>query len=136
MRQRIAEWGLADQVEVQSAGVWARDGDRASDGATTVLGQRGISLQDHRSQAMTSELLEDASIVLVMEEEHRRSLFYLEPKHLRKVFLLTEMAGHSEDISDPYGGPLEGYAATVAELDRLITEGLPGILKRIGVARP
>jgi protein-tyrosine-phosphatase len=136
MHKRIAEWGLADQVEVQSAGMWARDGERASDGATMVLGRRGISLQEHRSQMMTSELLEAASIVLVMEEEHRRSLFYLDPKHLRKVFLLTEMVGHSEEIADPYGGPLEGYAETADQLDRLIGDGLPMILRRIGVARP
>ena len=136
MRKRIADWGLADQVEVQSAGVWARDGDPASNGAATVLGQRGIALQDHRSQAMTSQLLAAASIVLVMEEDHRRSLFYLEPKHLRKVFLLTEMVGRSEGIADPYGGPLEGYEETADELDRLIKDGLPAILRRIGVTRP
>ncbi|MDQ1301613.1 MAG: protein arginine phosphatase [Chloroflexota bacterium] len=136
MRKRIADWGLADQVEVQSAGTWARDGDRASDGAATALGQRGISLEAHRSQTMTSQLLEAANIVLVMEEEHRRSLFYLEPKHLRKVFLLTEMVGRSAEIADPYGGPPEGYAETADELDRLIGAGLPAILRRIGVARP
>jgi protein-tyrosine phosphatase len=133
MRRRIAELGLADQVEVQSAGVWARDGEEASAGAARALGQLGLSLADHRSQAMTAELLEKASIVLVMEEQHRRSLFYLEPKHLRKVFLLSEMAGRSEEIADPYGGPEEGYAATAEALDRLIAEGLPRILKRIGV---
>ncbi|MGC8781930.1 MAG: low molecular weight protein arginine phosphatase [Anaerolineae bacterium] len=133
MRRRIAELGLADQVEVQSAGVWARDGDQASEGAARALSERGLSLADHRSQAMTPELLEKASIVLVMEEEHRRSLFYLEPKHLRKVFLLSEMVGRNEEIADPYGGPPEGYTATAEELDRLIAEGLPRILKRIGI---
>jgi len=136
MRKRIMDLGLADQIAVKSAGVWARDGDRASEGATIVLGQRGVSLEEHRSQTMTSQLLEAASIVLVMEEEHRRSLFYLEPKHLRKVFLLTEMVGRSEDIADPYGGPLEGYAETADALDRLIEGALPNILRRIKVARP
>jgi protein-tyrosine-phosphatase len=133
MRQRIAERGLADQVQVLSAGIWVREGDRASDGAATILGRRGISLEDHRSQAMTVELLTAADIVLVMEEEHRRSLFYLEPKYLHKVFLLTEMVGRSEEVADPYGGPLEGYATTADELDRLVTDGLPMILKRIKV---
>jgi len=60
----------------------------------------------------------------------------LEPKHLRKVFLLTEMVGRSEDIADPYGGPLEGYAETADALDRLIEGALPNILRRIKVARP
>jgi len=136
MRKRLAALGLSDQVEVQSAGVWARAGSRASEGSTTVLARQGISLSDHRSQPMTAQLLEQADIVLVMEEEHRRSLFYLEPKHLRKVFLLTEMVGRSKDIADPYGGPIEGYVRTAAQLDDLIADGLPMILKRIGVALP
>ena len=136
MRKHLAALGLSDEIEVQSAGVWARAGSSASEGSATVLARQGISLSDHRSQPMTAQLLEQADIVLVMEEEHRRSLFYLEPQHLRKVFLLTEMVGRSKDIADPYGGPMEGYVRTAAQLDQLIAEGLPMILKRIGVAMP
>jgi protein-tyrosine phosphatase len=136
MRKHLAALGLSDQVEVQSAGVWAREGSSASEGSATVLARQGISLGDHRSQPMTAQFLEQAEIVLVMEEEHRRSLFYLEPKHLRKVFLLTEMVGRSDDVTDPYGGPIEGYAETAKLLDELIAAGLPRILKRIGVAMP
>lgn len=136
MRQQLAALGLSDEIEVQSAGVWARAGSSASDGSAMVLARQGISLNDHRSQPMTAQLLERADIVLVMEEDHRRSLFYLEPKHLRKVFLLTEMVGRSKDIADPYGGPIEGYARTAAQLDQLLAEGMPTILKRLGMAMP
>ncbi len=136
MRQRIAELGLNGQVEVQSAGIWAREGEPASQGAALALEQRGISLAEHRSTAMSAALLERASIVLVMEETHRRFLFHLDPKHLNKVFLLTEMMGRSEEIADPYGGSPEEYAATADKLDRLITAALPRILKRIGVPMP
>jgi len=136
MRKHLAALGLSNEIEVKSAGVWAREGSSASEGSATVLARQGISLSDHRSQPMTAQLLEQADIVLVMEEEHRRSLFYLEPKHLRKVFLLTEMVGRSKDIADPYGGPIEGYVRTAAQLDDLIADGLPMILKRIGVALP
>ena len=136
MRKHLAALGLSDEIEVNSAGVWAREGSSASEGSATVLARQGISLSDHRSQPMTARLLEQADIVVVMEEAHRRSLFYLEPKHLRKVFLLSEMVGRSEDIADPYGGPIESYVKTAAQLDDLIAEGLPMILKRIGVALP
>ena len=43
------------------------------------------------------------------------------------------MVGRDEEIGDPYGGPLEGYIETADLLDKLITTGLPRILKRIGV---
>lgn len=136
MRRRISELALADQVEVASAGVYADEGYGASSNAIVTLGGRGINLREHRSQPITARLLAEADIVLVMEEAHRRSLFHLAPQHLAKVFLLTEMAGGFEDVADPYGGPLEGYAFTADLLERLIDAGLPKILRRIGVKVP
>jgi protein-tyrosine phosphatase len=133
LRKRIAERGLADQVTVQSAGVFARSGQAASDYAVTVLGDRSVPLADHHSQPVTVPLLKEASIILVMEESHRRSLFYMAPECLSKVFLLTEMAGRHEDVADPYGGELEDYIETANTLDTLINGGLPNILRRIGV---
>lgn len=136
MRHRVAELGLADQVRVLSAGVYAEEGYGASSHAITTLGRRGIDLHEHRSRPMTAQLLAEADIVLVMEEAHRRSLFYLAPQHLAKVFLLSEMAGEYDDIADPYGGPLEGYNQTANLLEALIEAGLPKIMRRIGVRLP
>jgi protein-tyrosine-phosphatase len=133
LRKRIAEMGLADQIEVQSAGVWASQGQEASKHTAAVMADHSVSLGDHRSQPVTISLLERADIVLVMEETHRRSLFYLAPQQLGKVFLLSEMAGRHEDVADPYGGPREQYVKTAALLEEVIHTGLPGILKRIGV---
>jgi protein-tyrosine-phosphatase len=133
MRRRIAGLGLADQVQVLSAGVYAEGDQPASTGVTRVLGQRDIDLGDHRSQLLTPALVAQAHIVLVMEESHRRSIFYLAPQHLGKVFLLTEMAGGHDDVADPYGGPLEGYERTADLLTDLIGRGLPKILARLGV---
>lgn len=133
MKREIADRGLADQVEVVSAGVFAVAGDQASDHAIAVLGERGVSLEGHRSQPVTPELLKQADIALVMAESHRRSLFYMAPGQLGKVFLLSEMAGSYDDVADPYGGPIEGYIVTADLLEKLIESSLPGILKRIGV---
>ncbi len=133
MRQRIAQLGLADRVQVLSAGVWAEGNQSASANAVTTLGQRGIELGSHRSQPLTPELLREAALILVMEESHRRSIFYAAPQHLAKVYLLTEMAGRHEDVDDPYGGPLAQYGRTADLLESLIDAGLPAILKRLGV---
>jgi protein-tyrosine phosphatase len=135
MRARLAELGLGDQIEVLSAGVWAEAGQPASEDAAATLGKRGVSLAEHRSQPATLALLQQAAIVLVMEETHRRSLFYLAPQYLNKVFLLTEMSGRHSDVADPYGGPIEGYERTATRLKDLIEAGLPQILKRVGVKR-
>jgi protein-tyrosine-phosphatase len=134
MRKRIADLGLADQVSVQSAGVWAREGLEASENAAAVLAARDISLAEHRSRPVDISLLQQADLVLVMKEAHRRSLFYLAPQHLGKVYLLTEMSGRHEDVDDPYGGEVGEYVATVKQLEELIAAGLPHILARLGIA--
>jgi protein-tyrosine-phosphatase len=136
MRDRLAQLGLESQVEVVSAGVWAEEGSRASSNGVAVLRLRGIDLAPHRSQPLTPALLRQANIILVMEEAHRRSIFYLAPEHLSKVYLLTELAGGHSDVADPYGGPVEEYAATADQLAALIEKGLPKILKRLAVAAP
>lgn len=134
LRDRIHQLGLDPQVQVISAGVWAEDGVRASANGVAVLRLRGIDLAAHRSQPLTSALLKQANIALVMEEAHRRSIFHMAPEHLSKVYLLSEMAGGHADVEDPYGGTVEAYAATADELTTLIDKGLPKILKRIGVS--
>ena len=136
MRRRIADMGLADRVNVESAGVWARNGQPAAADAVIVLAGRGIPLAGHRSQALTPVLLDRADVILVMEEAHRRSIFYIEPKHLHKVFLLTELVGDHADVDDPYGGPMEGYVNTAAQLEALIDAGLPRLLQQLGLAPP
>jgi protein-tyrosine-phosphatase len=134
LHRRIADMGLADRVHVESAGMWARDGQPAAEDAVTVLAGRGISLTDHRSRALTEKMLEAADVVLAMEEAHRRSIFYLAPKYLRKVLLLTELVGNHEDVADPYGGPIEGYVNTAAQLEALIDAGLPRLLHQLDLA--
>lgn len=133
MRRRVVELELADQVQVLSAGVWAAEGLEASRNAVKVLGQRDCDLIGHRSRQVTPALLDQADIVLVMEEAHRRSLFYMAPQHLGKVFLLAEMVGEYEEVADPYGGPIEGYEQTADLLERLIDAGLPRILRRLSI---
>ncbi len=133
LRDRLASAGLTDQVRVVSAGVWADSGRAASAHAANVLKSRGIELRDHRSQPLTAQLLKQADIILVMEESHRRSIFYMAPEHLAKVYLLAELAGKHEDIADPFGGALADYEETADLLQARIDQGLPNLLRRLQV---
>lgn len=136
MRDRLIKLGLEGDVQVLSAGVWAEQGDRASTGSIAALRYQGIDLAAHRSQPLTPALLKSANIILVMEEAHRRSIFYMVPEVLPRVFLLSEMAGRHEDVADPYGGSAEEYAETADELAQLIDNGMAKILKRLSLQAP
>lgn len=134
LRQRLAQDGLADQVQVSSAGIWGLDGEPASAPGVEVLAARGVDIAQHRARTVTDQDMAEADLVLVMEEGHRRSLFYSYPQWLGKVFLLTEMAGAYGDVKDPYRRPKEEYLRCADELARLIDRGYANILRRLGVA--
>ena len=133
MRQRLAAAGLDGHVQVASAGVYAIPGRPASAYAVDVMAERGVDISQHRSRDLTLADIERADLILVMEEAHRRSIFHLAPQHLRKVFLLSEMAGRHHDIEDPYGDPIEEYRRCADELEDLLDVGFANILKRAGL---
>jgi len=89
---------------------------------------RDLDLHAHRSQPVTGTLLARADLVLVMANGHRETLLADFPGLGGRVYLLSEMAGKSHDVEDPYGGPVEGYERTAAELEALIDQGLDRIM--------
>ncbi|MFZ2488866.1 MAG: low molecular weight protein arginine phosphatase [Anaerolineae bacterium] len=136
LRQRLAEDGLADEVQVTSAGVYGMDGEAASATGVKLLAERGVDIAAHRAHTLSEQEMTDTDLVLVMEESHRRSMFYNYPHLLNKVFLVSEMAGEYHDIADPYRKPVETYIACVDELTRLINDGYAKILKRLDITVP
>lgn len=136
LRQRLAMDGLADVVTVSSAGVYGLDGEPASQPGVEVLASRGVDISDHSAHTITAADMARADLVLVMEDAHRRSLFYGYPHLLGKVFLFSEMAGEHGDVKDPYRQPREAYERCVDELTRLLTAGYGNIVRRLGLSSP
>lgn len=134
LRQRLAADGLAEAVAVSSAGIYGLDGEPASQPGVEVLATRGVDIGDHRAHTVTADDMSRADLVLVMEDAHRRSLFYSYPHLLGKVFLFTEMAGEHGDVKDPYRQPRVAYERCADELTRLLSLGYENILRRIGLS--
>jgi len=139
LRERLRQDGLEEQVTVSSAGVYGLDGNPASQPGVEVLAERGIDISDHRAHTVAEREIAQADLVLVMEEAHRRTLFYNYPHLLGKIFLLSEMSGNYHDIKDPYRQPKEAYQRTANEMAALIEDGYPTTLRRLRIdqtARP
>ncbi len=133
-RKMLEERGLADVVEVDSAGTWALEGRPPTPLAVKAVADMGVDISGHRARTVTVDDLRDADLVLVMEEAHRQSLFYLAPEHLHKVYLLSEMVGRHEGIADPYGtDDLENYVLTAEKIRGYLERGWPEIAKRLGI---
>jgi protein-tyrosine-phosphatase len=110
-----------DGIEVGSAGTGAWDGAPASEGAYLVGLEHGLDLSGHRARLLTRDLLEEADLILTMSRHHRARVRELDRD--ARVFLLGEYAGRTggaEEVPDPFGGDLEIYRQTYADLDELI----------------
>ncbi len=139
LAEALLERALQDraiaEVTVTSAGTGAWDGAPASEGAYLVGLERGLDLSGHRARLLTRELVEQADLILTMARHHRARVDELGGEG--RVFVLGEYAGregNEAEVSDPFGGDLDVYRDTCAELEalvaavveRLATEGQRG----------
>jgi len=106
---------------VESAGVAAEDGRRASRKARRVADEMfdpSLNLDDHRSQKLTEELVEQSSRIFCMERDQREQILAFFPHRERDVFLIDPEGG---DISDPAGGPYPEFRKLARRLDAAAT---------------
>lgn len=127
LRDRLRQRGLADW-RVESAGTWAIATRGASRYSIDLMTRHGHDITSHRSRMVTEEHLRQADLVLTMEIGHAEALRAEFPAEEYKVFIITEMIGHTYSIADPYGGPIEEYERMVASLTEVIDGGLNRII--------
>ena len=100
---------------VKSAGTEALPGQDPPAEAVDLALLLGLLIDEHKTQALTTDLLAEADLVLVMEESHRDVLKAEFPFARQKIHLLTEvLKGVAYDIPDP--------AAANGDLDSIISE--------------
>lgn len=130
-RAAAAARGLTD-LHVGSAGTSAWDGSPASDGALLVSLENGLAIAEHRSRVLSRELVGAADLVLTMGPHHAERAVAL--GGAGKTFLLSQYASHGSDaspIADPFGGDLDAYRTTFAELEAIIAK----VLDRVAAER-
>ncbi len=100
-------------VLIESAGIFAEVGGRASENAVKALDEMGIDLTFHQTKPITEELIEKSDIILTMTEGQKE---LLKPVAGNDVYTLKEYGGGHGDISDPYGGDTDEYRETAKEI--------------------
>ena len=138
MRKLVADEGLEDRIEIDSAGTggW-HVGARPDERATAAARARGITL-DGAARKFTAADFDAYDLILAMDSENRANLLRIAPDDAAraKVRLLREFDPRSRDsgeldVPDPYYGGDEGFdevlalvdAATRGLLERLRAEG-------------
>jgi len=128
--ERALRERAAAGMEVTSAGTGAWDGAPVSEGAYLVGLERGLDLSGHRARLLTRELVDEADLILTMARHHRARVDELGGEG--RVFVLGEYAGREGDdaeVSDPFGGDLDVYRDTLAELDAMLDAAVARIVK-------
>lgn len=115
------------EIEVDSAGVGAREGDDAAGLARRTLKGRGIELTGHNAKCIRNEVIKWADVVLGMTTDHKDTLARRYPGKKDDVFTLGEYVGVATEVPDPLvEGTPEAYercAHTLAELlSRLVVK--------------
>ena len=119
--RRLLEQRGVKGVEVSSAGTAAWDGAPASEGAYLVALEHGLDVSAHRARQITTDLIARADLVLGMSAHHVEragALGGAEKSHLLGVF--AGGAAATAQVEDPFGGDLEEYRRTYAQLETLL----------------
>ena len=117
----------AEQWHIESAGTWADCGSPSAPLSQLVMKRMGMDISTHQSQPVSSDLIKRFDLILTMEHHHKEGLKSVFKQYSDRIFLISEMIGLEEDISDPIGGDLEDYKETARKLARILTDGLDRI---------
>jgi protein-tyrosine phosphatase len=120
LRDRLVAEGLADRVEVWSAGTgdW-HVGEPADHRARATLREHGHDGERHRARQFRPRDFEDADLVLALDRSHLRTLTALarsaadrEKVRLLRTFDPVAAAGGLLDVADPYFGGRADFEET------------------------
>lgn len=118
--QLLRQWlGPGTRWDVASAGMSALDGQPASEGALQAMREKNLDLTAHRSRKLTAAHIDDADLIVVMTEAHKRVLLQRFPQGAGRVVLLNAFssAHPGEDVPDPFGMSRDVYRAIRDEID-------------------
>lgn len=116
-------------IRVQSRGVNVNPKEiTPEEGTVTVLKERGIDVSAHKAQQFSAQDVENSTYLLTMGNGHKEKILVQFPQAEGKVFTLAEFAtGTHEELSDPYGEPIEAYKTVEGQLDQYLPLALDKI---------
>jgi protein-tyrosine-phosphatase len=129
-RSPMAEYLLRDRLgqdsmwDVVSAGLSTLNGMPASGAASIVLGEMDIGMDRHVSRPVSRELIDSASLIVVMTASHLAQLRAMYHSVTEKSFLLKSFAptGRGGDIEDPVGSSVDVYRGIRDEIEDALPE--------------
>jgi protein-tyrosine-phosphatase len=102
---------------VSSAGYFPRAGRVAPEDAQLAAAQWNVDLREHRSRVVTADMVRDAGVVFVFDEDNYSRLVNEFAFAKPSIHYLGAMIQTSPlIIKDPYGGDLETFRAVYSQI--------------------
>lgn len=104
------------EANVMSAGLGAMVGQGADPMACELMAERGLDLSQHRAQQITTPLINDAELILVMEAGQLRAIEHMNLSARGKVFGIGKWGEF--DVPDPFRQPRFAFEEALTMIDR------------------
>jgi len=115
---------LGGRCRAISAGLCAREGNRASPEAIQVLAEEAVGLEEHRAVSLHKAIVTEADLILTMTSDQRDYLRVQYPHKAEQTYTIGEFAGNpEEEVLDPYGRGIAAYRACRDQL-KIMVDGL------------
>lgn len=115
----ISSSRFSGQIEAFSAGTHALAGQPIDPHPGAIFTREFGQLPTHRAQQLTTELVAQAELLLVMEAQQRQIVLRRYPQALPRTFLLTEYVGICRELAGAISAPGPAGAALSARLGEL-----------------
>ncbi|MES1926941.1 protein tyrosine phosphatase [Salinisphaera sp. T31B1] len=102
-------------MRIASAGIGAVEGGKMPAEAAAIAEREGLALDAHRGRQITTPILRDHELLLVMEQGQKRWLAERFPESRGRVFMVTHWRGEA-DIADPYRHDAAFFEQVFSEL--------------------
>lgn len=128
-RSPYAEAVLQQQVpsaNVSSAGLGAMVGDPADETGLSLAANRSVDMSQHVARQVNRQMIAQADLVLVMDDEHMERLLRKYPEARGKSFKLGKWLDN-KNIVDPYMKSEDFFGLVLDEIDKSVETWLPHI---------
>lgn len=128
-RSPYAEAVLQQQVpsaNVSSAGLGAMVGDPADETGLSLAANRSVDMSQHVARQVNRQMIAQADLVLVMDDEHMERLLRKYPDARGKSFKLGKWLDN-KNIVDPYMKSEDFFGLVLDEIDKSVETWLPHI---------
>lgn len=112
---------LLEELEITSKGLVVLFPEPINPKAEAVLVSNGLTMQNHMSDPLEKEDLNDRTVIVTMcAADKQKVLKDFAPENEALIWELSERVGAEREVINPYGGTLADYGQCFQEMEALI----------------